>query len=200
MLTDTADDGRSQTITRPHISHLVIRTSQTDFREQWNLGRDERLERTRLTIPGSTFLRGECRQKRRNFLCRMGPVKSGSIMAFKVVAGAGSLNRSFNRHGFLLTLRCQIPAAIAGGVLFVLGTGEEYATSLEWKYRAVARRSAISGNRARNSVCARCPHRKATVVQRRHHSRMDAFFRTRHRRWKDFCDHARWHCLCFWIT
>ena len=38
------------------------------------------------------------------------------------------------------------------------------------------------------------------MVQRRHHVRMDAFFRPRHRRWKDIRDHSRWGCLCVWIT
>ena len=118
-----------------------------------------------------------------------GTVKSGSIMAFKVVAGAD--HKPILQPAWISSdIAVPTPAAIAGGVLFVLGTGENTRASGERKYWSAHRRPAITSNRARNSVCARCSHRKAAVVQRRHHDRMDAFFRTRYRRWKDFCDHV----------
>ncbi len=52
-----------------------------------------------------------------------GQVKNGSIMAFKVVAGADG-NPSLQPGWISCDMVVPDPAAIAGGVLFVLGTGE----------------------------------------------------------------------------
>jgi outer membrane protein assembly factor BamB/cytochrome c5 len=52
-----------------------------------------------------------------------GEVKNGSIMAFKVVAGADG-NPSLKPEWISCDIAVPDPAAIAGGVLFVLGTGE----------------------------------------------------------------------------
>jgi outer membrane protein assembly factor BamB len=52
-----------------------------------------------------------------------GPVKSGSMMAFKVVAGAAH-NLILQPAWISADIAVPDPAAIAGGVLFVLGTGE----------------------------------------------------------------------------
>ena len=52
-----------------------------------------------------------------------GPVKSGSIMAFKVVPGAN--HKPILQPAWISSdIAVPTPAAIAGGVLFVLGTGE----------------------------------------------------------------------------
>ena len=52
-----------------------------------------------------------------------GPVKSGSMMAFKVVAGAD--HKPILQPAWISSdIAVPTPAAIAGGVLFVLGTGE----------------------------------------------------------------------------
>ncbi|MGH9615264.1 MAG: PQQ-binding-like beta-propeller repeat protein [Acidobacteriaceae bacterium] len=53
-----------------------------------------------------------------------GPVKQGSIMAFKVVRGANG-NPILQPAWISSNIAVPDPAAIAGGVLFVLGTGED---------------------------------------------------------------------------